>query len=307
MTAAEVARGVDLAGQVALVTGGSSGLGLETVRVLAACGARICVPAIDPLVARAALRGIDGVDVWPLDLIDGVSIKTFATAFLERQSRLDILVLNAGVMARPLFRDQAGHEGHFSINYLGHFQLTALLWPALIAAVKSRVVILSSRGHQICDVDLDDLDFVRRPYDKWMAYGQSKTANALFAVALDTRGRRHGVRAFSVHPGMIMTPGIRHLSRPELDAFDAVAPDGSPIIDPARDKKTVGQGAGTIVWCATAAVLDSIGGVYCENCDVALIEPSEGFGVRPYAIDLERAEKLWRASARLTGLDIATT
>lgn len=234
VTAEEVARGVDLAGRVALVTGGSSGLGLETVRVLAGCGASICVPAIDPIGARAALKGIDGVEVWPVDLINDVSIKAFATAFLERQSRLDLLVLNAGVMARPLFRDEDGHEGHFSINYLGHFRLTALLWPALLAAERSRVVVLSSRGHQMCDVDFDDLDFVRRPYDKWMAYGQSKTANALFAVALDTRGRRHGVSALSVHPGMIMTPGIRHLTRSEFDAFGAVAPDGSPIIDPAR-------------------------------------------------------------------------
>lgn len=307
VTAEEVARGVDLTGQVALVTGGSSGLGLETVRVMAACGASICVPAIDPIAARAALKGIDGVEVWPVDLIDHVSIKTFATAFLERRSRLDLLVLNAGVMARPLFRDDDGREGHFSINYLGQFRLTVLLWPALLAAAKSRVVVLSSRAHQMCDVDLDDLDFVRRPYEKWMAYGQSKTANALFAVALDARGRRHGVSALSVHPGMIMTPGIRHLTRSEFDAVGAVAPDGSPIIDPARDMKTVEQGAATTVWSATAPELDSLGGVYCENCDIARIEPSERFGVRPYAIDPDRAERLWRASARLTGLDIART
>ncbi|MER9444453.1 SDR family NAD(P)-dependent oxidoreductase [Mesorhizobium sp. M0340] len=307
VTAEEVARGVNLTGQIALVTGGSSGLGLETVRVLAACGASICVPAIDPVAARAALRGIDGVEVSPVDLIDHVSIKAFATAFLERQSRLDLLVLNAGVMARPLFRDSDGHEGHFSINYLGHFRLTALLWPALLAAGKSRVVVLSSRGHQICDIDLDDLDFARRPYDKWMAYAQSKTASALLAVALDMRGRRHGISAFSVHPGMIMTPGIRHLTRSELDAFGAVAPDGSPIIDPARDMKTVEQGAATTVWCATAPVLASVGGVYCENCDVARVESNGGFGVRPYAIDPDGAERLWCASVRLTGLDIASS
>ncbi|PTE12366.1 SDR family NAD(P)-dependent oxidoreductase [Mesorhizobium helmanticense] len=305
VTAEEAARGVDLTGQVALVTGGSSGLGLETVRVLAASGASISVPATDPIAAHAALKGIGGVEVWPIDLLDHISVKAFAKAFLKRQRRLDLLVLNAGVMARPLFRDEDGREGHFSINYLGHFRLTALLWPALLAVAKSRVVVLSSRAHQMCDLDLDDLDFVRRPYDKWMAYGQSKTANALFAVALDTRGRRHGVSAFSVHPGMIMTPGIRHLTRSEFDAVGAVASDGSPIIDPARDLKTVKQGAATTVWAATAPVLDSIGGVYCENCDVARIEPSEGFGVRPYAIDPEMAERLWRVSARLTGLDIA--
>jgi NAD(P)-dependent dehydrogenase (short-subunit alcohol dehydrogenase family) len=305
--AAEVTRGVNLTGQLALVTGGSSGLGLETVKALAKCGASICVPALDPVAARAALKGIDGAEVWPLDLLDPVSIKAFAATFLERHSRLDLLVLNAGVMARALFRDGDGHEGHFSINYLGHFRLTVLLWPSLLAAAKSRVVVLSSRAHQVCDVDLGDLDFVRRPYDKWMAYGQSKTANALFAVALDARGRGHGVSAFSVHPGMIMTPGIRHLSRPEFDAVGAVASDGSPVIDPARDLKTVEQGAATTVWSATTPVLDSIGGVYCENCDVARIEPSEGFGVRPYAIDPERADRLWHASASLTGLDITRT
>lgn len=307
VTAEEVARGVDLTGQVAVVTGGSSGLGLETVRVLAACGASISVTAIDPIAAHAALMGIGGVEVWPLNLINQISIKTFAADFLERHSRLDLLVLNAGVMARPLFRDGEGREGNFATNFLGHFRLTALLWPALLAAGKSRVVVLSSRAHQLSDVNLDDLDFVRRPYDKWTAYGQSKTANALLAVALDTRGRRHGVSAFSVHPGMIMTPGIRHLTRSEFDAVGAVASDGSPIIDPARDLKTVKQGAATTVWAATAPVLDSIGGVYCENCDVARIEPSEGYGVRPYAIDPEMAERLWRVSARLTGLDIART
>ncbi|WP_037389142.1 SDR family NAD(P)-dependent oxidoreductase [Sinorhizobium americanum] len=307
VTAAEIARDVDLTGQVALVTGGSSGLGLETVKALAACGASICVPALDPVAARAALGGIGRIEVWPIDLIDPVSIKTFAAAFLERQSRLDLLVLNAGVMARPLFRDENGHEGHFSLNYLGHFRLTTLLWPALLAAARSRVVVLSSRGHQMCDVDLDDLDFGRRPYDKWMAYGQSKTANALFAVSLDMRGRRHGARAFSVHPGMIVTPGVRHLTHSELEAFGAVAPDGSPVIDPARDMKTVEQGASTTVWCATSPMLASIGGVYCENCDVASVESNGGVGVRPYAVDPERAESLWRASATLTGLDIAKT
>ncbi len=306
VTGAEVIRHVDLTGRVALVTGGSSGLGLESVRAFASSGAQVCVPAIDPVAARAALRGIKGVDVWPIDLSNLGSIKVFANAFLERRRSLDLLVLNAGVMAQPLSRDQHGRERHFSVNYLGHFHLTALLWPALLAAGKSRVVILSSRAHQLCEVDFDDLDFVRRPYDKWMAYAQSKTANALFAVALDQRGRGHGVRAFSAHPGMIVTPGIRHLTRAEFDAVGALAQDGTPVIDPANDKKTAEQGAATTVWCATAPALEATGGVYCENCDVASVEPEERFGVRPYAIDPERAERLWRISASRTGLDIGT-
>lgn len=307
VTAAEIARGVDLTGKFAIVTGGASGLGLETVKALAACGATICVPAIDPVEARVALDGVGGIEVWPLDLIDQVSIRSFAAAFLERRSRLDLLVLNAGVMARPLFRDQNGQEGHFSVNYLGHFRLAALLWPALLAAGKARVVVLSSRGHQMCDVDLDDLDFTRRPYDKWKAYGQSKTACALLAVSLDERGRHHGIRSFAVHPGMIVTPGIRHLSWSELDSFGAVTTNGSPVIDPARDMKNSEQGAATTVWCATSPALDSIGGVYCENCDVAPAEQDGPYGVRPYAVDPQRAELLWQASARMTGLDIART
>jgi NAD(P)-dependent dehydrogenase (short-subunit alcohol dehydrogenase family) len=298
---------VDLTGRVALVTGGSSGLGLETARALGMSGAIVHVTAPDPLDARAALNGIDGIAVWPLDLADQASVEAFARAFLEHQPRLDILVLNAGIMAQPLFRDKRGREGHFSINYLGHYELTALLWPALLAAGKSRVVILSSRGHQMSDVDLEDIDFARRPYDKWMAYGQSKTANTLFAVSLDRRGRGYGVRAFSVRPGMIVTPGIRHLSRSEFDAVGALEADGTPVIDPTMDKKTPQQGAATTVWCATSPAPSSLGGVYCENCDIASVQTDNLFGVRPYAIDPERAESLWQMSAALTGLDIVIT
>ncbi|MCS4092676.1 NAD(P)-dependent dehydrogenase (short-subunit alcohol dehydrogenase family) [Rhizobium sp. BK176] len=305
MSAMEVARDADLTGRVAVVTGGSSGLGLETVRALALSGASVHVAALDPVAARAALRGIDKVDVWPIDLADETSVKAFANTFLDRHGRIDILVLNAGIMAQPLFRDMRGHEGHFSINFLGHYQLTALLWPALLAARTSRVAVLSSRAHQISDVDFEDFDFVRRPYDKWIAYAQSKTANALFAVALDRRGRANGVRAFSVHPGLIVTPGIRHLSQSEFDAVGALEPDGTPVIDPAADKKTPGQGAATTVWCATSPTLNSLGGIYCENCDVASVETERPYGVRPYAIDAEKAESLWQMSAILTGLDIA--
>ncbi|QIO77337.1 SDR family NAD(P)-dependent oxidoreductase (plasmid) [Rhizobium leguminosarum bv. trifolii] len=305
MSAMEVARDADLTGRVAVVTGGSSGLGLETVRALISSGASVHVPALDPVAARAALSGIDKVDVWPIDLADEASVKAFANTFLDRQGRIDILVLNAGIMAQPLFRDTRGHEGHFSINFLGHYQLTALLWPALLAARRSRVVVLSSRGHQISDVNFEDIDFVRRPYDKWLAYAQSKTANALFAVALDRRGQASGVRAFSVHPGMIVTPGIRHLAQAEFEAVGALELDGTPVIDPAADKKTPEQGAATAVWCATSPALNSLGGVYCENCDIASVETERPYGVRPYAIDPEKAERLWQIGAILTNLDIA--
>ena len=304
-TAAEVALLSDLSGKTAIVTGGSSGLGLQTVKALSARGATVCVPALDISPARMALDGIERVEIYPLDLTDEASIRSFSQAFLEHRKRLDLLVLNAGVMARPLFRDAQGREGHMSINHLGHFRLTTSLWPVLRATGRSRVVVMSSRGHHMSDINFDDLDFERSVYDKWVAYGRSKTANALFAVALDARGKEHGIRSYSVHPGMIFTPGISHLSRAEFDAFGALAPDGSPIIDPARDMKTVPQGAATTVWCATAPELEEVGGVYCENCDIAAVSPDAPFGVRPYAIDRESAERLWRESVTLTGLDVA--
>jgi NAD(P)-dependent dehydrogenase (short-subunit alcohol dehydrogenase family) len=303
-TAEEVAGNINLSGRVAIVTGGVSNLGRETVRVLASRGARVVVPARDINAARKALSGIPRMDVMHMDLLDPDSVRRFAGEFLALHKVLDLLILSAGVMATPLFRDADGHEGQFATNHLGHFRLTAALWPALHAAGGARVVVLSSRGHQIGGFDLTDLDFNRRPYDKWLAYGQAKTANALFAVGLDARGREHGVRAFSVHPGSILGPLARHLSREEIDAFGAVNPDGTPVIDPARDMKTPEQGAATTVWCATATELERIGGVYCENCDIAPVEAQGRFGVRPFAIDPTAAEALWSQSVRMSKSDL---
>lgn len=305
-TAEEVARDIDLSGKTAIVTGGASNLGHETVRVLAARGARVIVPARGADAARQALSGIPRVEIIPMDLLDPVSVRSFADRFLAEHESLDLLILSAGVMATPLFRDAEGHEGQFATNHLGHFRLTAALWPALGPADGARVVVLSSRGHQLGGLDLDDLDFVRRPYDKWLAYGQAKTANVLFAVALDARGLEHDVRAFSVHPGSILGPLARHLSREEIDMFGAVNEDGTPVIDPARDMKTPEQGAATTIWCATAAELHGIGGVYCEDCDIAPVEAAGHFGVRPFAIDPDIAEALWSASVRLTGVDVGS-
>lgn len=168
----------------------------------------------------------------------------------------------------------------------------------------ARVVVLSSRGHQLGGLDLDDLDFRRRRYDKWLAYGQSKTANALFAVSLDARGLERSVRAFAVHPGSTLGPLARHLSREETDMFGALNEDGTPVIDPARDMKTPEQGAATAIWCATAAELHGIGGVYCEDCDVAPVEAEARSGVRPFAIDPDTAEALWSESVRMAGWDL---
>lgn len=304
-TAEEVARSIDLAGKTAIVTGGASNLGRETVRVLASRGARVIVPARDRDDALRSLSGIPDVEIIAMDLLDPRSIRSFADEFRATHSSLDFLILSAGVMATPLFRDAEGHEGQFATNHLGHFRFTVALWPALCAPGGSRVVVLSSRGHQLGGFDLGDLDFVSRPYDKWLAYGQAKTANALFAVALDRRGSEHNVRAFSVHPGSILGPLARHLTRHEIDAFGAMNEDGSPMIDPVRDMKTPEQGAATMIWCATARELDGIGGVYCEDCDIAPIEAEGRFGVRPFAIDPGIAEALWSESVDMTGHDLA--
>jgi len=300
-TAQEVIRDIDLTGKTAVVTGGASNLGLETVRILAWRGARVIVPVRDIGTAGKMLCNIPNVELFTMDLLDPASVRSFADKFVIEHGSLDILILSAGVMATPLFRDAEGHEGQFATNHLGHFRLTAALWPALCAAKNARVIVLSSRGHQLGGLALEDLDFVQRPYDKWLAYGQAKTANALFAVAVDARGINHGVRAFSVHPGSILGPLARHLSREEIDSFGAIDNNGQPVIDPDRDMKTPQQGAATTIWCATAPELAGIGGVYCENCDIARVERQERFGVRPFAIDPDIAEALWAESVRLTG------
>lgn len=305
-TASEVVRGLDLSGRVAVVTGGYSGIGLETTRALAEAGATVVVPARDRVKAASALVGLDRVELETLDLADATSVAAFAGRFRASGRPLSILVNSAGLMATPLHRDAQGREGQFATNHLGHFRLTLALWPALLAAGGARVVSVSSRAHQIAGVDFDDVDFQRRPYDKWIAYGQSKTANALFAVALDRRGRDHGVRALSLHPGQILTQLARHLTPAEIAGFDALDENGRPRIDPSRGMKTVAQGAATSVWCATSPQLDGLGGVYCEDCDVATVYAGETGrqGVHPWAADDALAERLWHLSEKLSGVSL---
>ena len=236
------------------------------------------------------------------------SIDAFAEQFLRDNEKLHILVNNAGIMAPPLERDTRGYESQFAVNHLGHFQLTCRLWPALVAAEGARVVALSSYGHRRAGVDFHDPSFERRQYDPWTAYGQSKTANALFAVALDSIGERQGVRAFSVHPGGIATDLIRHMSQAQIDASEILDRTGKPIIDPEHNKKTPQQGAATTVWCATSPQLNGMGGVYCADCDIARALPSddskEMHGVRPRATDPVAAGRLWQLSEQLTGVAI---
>ena len=307
-TAEDVIHGIDLAGKCAIVTGGYSGIGLETVKALRSAGARVFVPARDLVKAQAALRGMPDVVLQPMDLLDPGSIDRFAEDVLEATDAVDILVNNAGVMAPPLVRDARGYESQFSANHLGHFQLTGRLWPALVRSGHARVIALSSLGHRRAGVDFHDPNFEHREYEPWVAYGQSKTANALFAVALDSIGQRSGVRAFSVHPGGIVTDLVRHMSSEQLEASNAIDKDGKPIIDPENNKKTPQQGAATSVWCATSPRLDGMGGVYCADCDIARALPSdestELHGVRPRATDPVAAGRLWQLSEQLTGTRI---
>ena len=305
-TAAEVIQGIDLTGKLAIVTGGYSGIGLETTRALTKAGAKVIVPARDRRKAEAALSGMPSVELETLDLTDPASIKTFAGRMVSSARPVSMLVNSAGIMATPLLRDAEDHEGQFATNHLGHFRLTLALWPVLAAADGARVVSVSSRGHQIAGIDFDDIDFKARPYDKWIAYGQSKTANALFAVGLDRRGQREGIRGYSLHPGQILTDLARHLSKEEIAGFDASDGEGRPRIDPARGMKTVQQGAATSVWCATSPLLAGIGGVYCEDCDLAVIRTAETgrHGVNPWAIDPALAERLWRVSEEMTGMSL---
>ncbi|MBZ9738686.1 SDR family NAD(P)-dependent oxidoreductase [Mesorhizobium sp. CO1-1-4] len=310
-TAANVIEGHDLQGRLAIVTGGYSGIGLETTRHLAEAGATVIVPARDIGKAAQALQGITGVEQAALDLLDPGSISAFADHVLAKGRPIDLLINNAGIMATPLIRDQRGLEAQFATNHLGHFQLTTALWPALMKSGNSRVVTLSSRGHFFSPMVFEDPHFKHRAYEPYLAYGQSKTANILFTVALDTRGIAEGVRAFAVHPGTVVGTDLkRSIDEQGLKAAGLMDEHGQPVLDPAKNRKTISQGAATTVWCATNLMLDGRGGVYCENCDVAAQVPNDAVegtqgalnlptGVMPYAIGVESAERLWRLSEAL--------
>ncbi|WP_393086846.1 oxidoreductase [Streptomyces sp. LN704] len=312
-TAEDVIKGIDLTGKVAVVTGGYSGIGLETARVLRAAGAEVVVPARDTARAEAALKGIDGVEIETMDLLDPASIDAFAERFLASGRPLHILVNSAGVMATPLTRDARGYEVQFATNHLGHFQLVARLWPALRRAHGARVVSVSSWGHRFSPVLFDDPHFERGAYDRWIAYGQSKTANILFALGLDERGRADGIRAYSLHPGSIVDTNLKkYLAEEDLKAVGVLDADGRTVLDPQRQLKTVEQGAATSVWCATSPLLAETGGVYCENSDIAppmsaqegrdwsLTNRTPKPGVLAYAVDPAAADRLWELSERLT-------
>ncbi|MCD0447313.1 SDR family NAD(P)-dependent oxidoreductase [Glycomyces sp. A-F 0318] len=321
-TADEILAGIDLSGKHIVVTGGHQGIGRETTRALSRAGASVTVAARNPERAAEALSGVERVAASRLDLLDPDSIDAFADRYLASGEPLHALVNNAGIMAGPLVRDARGYESQFATNHLGHFQLTLGLLPALRAARGARVVNLTSGGHRISDIRWDDPHFADG-YDEagMLGYGQSKTANVLFAVELDRRWAEDGIRGFAVHPGIVMTTNLGpYLPEGEertpwlpdeaLRAMGLVDEAGAVVIDPERELKTPQQGASTSVLAAASPLLEGIGGVYLKDNDVSPLDedPQDAvFGttaevnsdVVPYALDPDSARRLWELSEEL--------
>ncbi|QEE51182.1 SDR family NAD(P)-dependent oxidoreductase [Flavobacterium alkalisoli] len=312
-TVHDVITGVNLTGKVAIVTGGYAGIGLETVKTFVAAGATVIVPARDVAKAKKNLKGINNVTIEQMDLMDVDSIYAFADIFLMGHDALDILVNNAGIMWVPLQRDKRGYESQLVTNHLGHFQLTARLWPALKNSGNARVVNVTSFGHQFSPFDFEDPNFLNTEYETLQGYGRSKTANNLFTVELDSRAKKHNVRAFSVHPGSVNGTDLGRVAPMALfQQMGTHDENGNIKPEVAVKLKTVEQGAATSVWCATSPQLNGIGGVYCENADIAVLDdgtiehdfetPSTLFGVKPYSLDANNAGRLWKLSEEMTGV-----
>jgi NAD(P)-dependent dehydrogenase (short-subunit alcohol dehydrogenase family) len=301
-TTDQVIDGISLEGKLAVVTGASSGLGVETCRTLAAAGATVIMVARDmdklEAVAQDLQRQLPGAQLHTqyMDLADLNSVRSAATEILLYHPQIQLLINNAGVMACPLMRTAQGFEMQFGTNHLGHFLFTGLLSQALIDGAPGRVVNLSSEGHKFGRFNFEDPSYQHREYDKWQAYGESKTANILFTVALDLRTRERGVRAFAVHPGVIMTDLARHMQPEDLTALQARNPGGELKF------KTLQQGAATTVWAASSPHLSGRGGIYLENCQIApAAGPGRESGVESYAVNAASAERLWTLSEELVG------
>lgn len=312
-TTKDVIVGIDLSGKTAIVTGGYAGIGLETVKTLAGAGAHVIIPARDVKKATANLQGITNVSIEAMDLMNPYSIGSFSEKFIGTNTPLDLLINNAGIMWVPLQRDLRGFESQLATNHLGHFHLTALLWPALKKANGARVVNVSSFGHQMAPFNFEDPNFINREYETLQGYGQSKSANNLFTVELDHRAKAYGVRAFSLHPGSVNGTDLGRVVPmalfQQMGTHDA---NGNIFPEVAAKLKTIEQGAATSVWCAISKQLEKIGGVYCEDADIAQLddgsieqnynEPLSLRGVKPYSLDAENAKKLWALSEEMTGI-----
>ena len=313
-TTDDVLSGVSLKGKRILVTGVSAGLGIETARALAAHGAQVVGAARDlgkaeaatAQVRKAASAGGGSFEIVALDLASLKSVRACADALLAKGDPFDVLIANAGVMAAPFGHTADGFETQFGTNHLGHFVLVNRI--ARLVRPGGRLVNLASSGHRYSNVDLQDPNFERTPYDPFVAYGRSKTANILFAVAFDQRHRGRGVRAAAVHPGGIQTELARHMDSSSLQSTieqmnKQLAAEGKPPFQ----WKTIPQGAATSVWTAVVGSPDEIGGRYCENCHVGHIVADNvtisavSEGVRGYAVDARNAEALWKKSEEMVG------
>lgn len=313
-TTDDVLAGIDLRGKRTLVTGVSAGLGVETARALVAHGAHVIGTARDldkahgatQVVRDAAAQGGGSFEIVAVDLADLASVRSASDTLVAAGQPLDLVVANAGVMATPFGHTADGFELQFGTNVLGHYVLVNRLAPLMRAG--ARLVVLSSNGHRFGDLDLDDPNFASTPYDPWLAYGRSKTGDALLAVAFDARHRSRGVRAVSVHPGVIMTELARHLDPTAFQAaFAAMTEQHLALGNPPLEVKSPAQGAATTLWAGIVADAAAIGGRYCEDCHVGELLPDDtvvspfAAGVRRFAIDPARAEALWAKAAELTG------
>jgi NAD(P)-dependent dehydrogenase (short-subunit alcohol dehydrogenase family) len=313
-TTDEVLSGINLKGKRILVTGASAGLGVETARTLAAHGAQVVGAARDLNKAKAAIEQVQkdaaahggGFELVELDLANLKSVRACADGLLAKGAPFDVIIANAGVMATPFGHTADGFETQFGTNHLGHFVLVNRI--ASLIRDGGRLINLSSSGHRYANVDLDDPNFERTPYEPFVAYGRSKTANILFAVAFDRRYRSRGIRGAAVHPGGIRTELDRYIDSSRLDKIveeinQQLAAQGKGPFQ----WKTIPQGAATSVWAAVVAPADEIGGRYCENCHVGQIVPDDvtitaiSEGVRGYALDANNAEALWKKSEQLVG------
>lgn len=315
-TADDVLQEIDLTGKNVIITGGHSGIGLEMTRSLSKAGAFITVAVRDPQQAADRVAGIDNVELSQLDLINPTSIEAFVERYLKEGRHLHILLNNAGVMGGPLVHDKRGYESHFAINHLGHFQLTLGLLPALQQAKGARIVNTTSGAFRVSDIRWDDVHFKSDDYNPHFGYGQSKTANVLFAVELDNRWGQYGIRAYAAHPGVIASTNLgparpagekptSMFSKEELMDLGIIDKDGNPVINPEAGTKTAQQGASTIVFAATSPLLADIGGVYLKDNDISPLDtitpirPGLITDVVPHAIDPNSASRLWELSESL--------
>jgi NAD(P)-dependent dehydrogenase (short-subunit alcohol dehydrogenase family) len=304
-TTSDVINGIDLNGKIAIVTGGNTGIGLETVKTLSHAGATVIVPARDVKKAKKNLEGISNVEIEEMDLINPDSVDAFAKKFLASGRPLHLLINNAGIMFVPLRNDKDGNESQLAVNFLAVFRLTAGLWKALKKADGARVINVSSLGHHFAPFNFDDPNFKDREYDTLQGYGHSKTAVNLFSLELNERAKAFGVKAFSLHPGNIWGTELAREAPVEiLQQFGFVDDKGNIKPEVIATLKTIPQGAATTIWAATSPSLNDIGGVYLEDIDVAelAIDSSVQNGVKPYSLDEAGAKQLWSLTEKLTGI-----